>query len=294
MSKIIALVGPTGVGKTKISILLAKHLNAEIINADSVSIYKEADIGSAKVTKEEMMGIKHHLLDFVDPSSEYTIYNFQKDGRQVLDELIKQNKNIIITGGSGLYLKALLYDYSLNKEESKENNLFENLTNEELKQKVDSIYKDNQIHINNRQRLIRFLNSYSNTGNIIKQENKNKKVYDFITVGITLDRETLYNRINLRVDKMIEDGLIEEAKYLYDKQAKIFPSIIGYKEFIPYFENKMALDETINLIKQHTRNYAKRQYTWFNNQMEVRWYTVNLNDVEETVNEIIKKESLDF
>ncbi|NCC55795.1 MAG: tRNA (adenosine(37)-N6)-dimethylallyltransferase MiaA, partial [Erysipelotrichia bacterium] len=260
MSKIYVIVGPTGVGKTKISVLLAKRLNAEIINADSVSIYKDFNIGSAKVTKEEMQGVKHHLVDFVEVTENYTVFDFQRDGRKVIDELLKENKNIVIVGGTGLYIKALLYDYKFDSIQEK-SNTYDDLSNLELKNKVDSIYPENQIHINNRKRLLRFLNNYEDTGKIIKNENKNIKLYDFTVIGLTTERNTLYERINLRVDKMFEEGLLKEAEDLYNRKAFIFNNIIGYKELIDYFEKKKTLEECIELIKKHTRNYAKRQYT---------------------------------
>ena len=281
MSKIIVIVGPTGSGKTYISVELAKMLKAEIINADSVQVYKEFNIGSAKATKEEMKGIKHHLLDFVDIDREYTVYDYQKDARKKLDSLIKKDKNVIICGGTGLYIKSLLYDYNFS-EEHIELKDYSSYTNKELKDKIDSIFPDNNIHVNNRQRLERFLGAYEASGKIIKNENKDKKVYDFITIGLTMDRDTLYERLDYRVDVMINNGLIDEAKSLYKKKAVIFNSVIGYKEFTKYFNNDITLDETIKLIKQHTRNYAKRQYTWFNNQMDTKWFNINLDNPNET------------
>ena len=281
MSKIIVIVGPTGSGKTFISVELAKMLDAEIINADSVQIYKEFNIGSAKATKKEMKGVRHHLLDFKEINEEYTVYDYQKDARKKLNSLIKKNKNVIITGGTGLYLKALLYDYNFSNEPPILKD-YSTLTNEELKNKIDSIFPDNNIHINNRQRLERFLSAYEASGKIIKNENKDNKVYDFLCIGLTMDREILYKRLDYRVDVMINDGLIDEARYLYNKKALIFNNIIGYKEFTPYFKNETTLEETISLIKKHTRNYAKRQYTWFNNQMDVKWFNINLNNPKET------------
>lgn len=283
--RIICIVGPTGSGKTYVSVALASLLNAQIINADSVQLYKEFNIGSAKATKEEQKGIKHHLLDVIDIDKPYTVYDYQRDGRKILNELIKKNENVIITGGTGLYIKALLYDYNFKEEENYLNDYSE-YSNEELKSRVDEILPNNNIHLNNRRRLERFLTSYDNTGNIIENKNKDKKLYDFITIGLTMDRDTLYERLDNRVDQMISNGLINEAKSLYEKEAVIFNSIIGYKEFKDYFENKKTLEETINLIKQHTRNYAKRQYTWFNNQMDTTWFKLNIDDPCKTVNQI--------
>lgn len=286
MSKIIVVVGPTGSGKTYVSVKLAKLLNAEIINADSVQIYKEFNIGSAKASLEEQEGIKHHLLDFKEVNEPYTVYDYQQDARNILNDLINSNKNVIITGGTGLYVKALLYDYNFEEENNSDNNTYEEYSNEELKSMVDNIFKDNQIHQNNRRRLIRFLNSYNETGRIIKNENKDNMLYDATIIGLTMDRDTLYNRLDKRVDIMINNGLLNEAKYLYNKKALVFNSIIGYKEFTSYFEGNTSLEDTINLIKKHTRNYAKRQYTWFKNQMDTKWFNMDLDNPINTVNEI--------
>lgn len=286
---ITVIVGPTGVGKTKLSISLAKHFDAEIINADAVSIYSEPNIAAAKVTVEEMCGVKHHLLGTKSLKDKNTIYEFQKEGREVLDKLISENKNVIIVGGSGLYLKALLYDYKLSAEEITKN-LYEEYTNYELKTMVDNIYSDNGIHMNNRKRLLRFLNHYNSTGQFIKNdEDKNKKVYDFKIIGLTTDREKLFEIINSRVDKMLESGLINEVKELFDKKMPKIDQIIGYKELIPYFENKISLETGIEEIKRNTRKFSKRQYTWFNNQMpDIKWFDVNFENFNDTIKEVIE------
>ena len=288
MSKIIVIIGPTACGKTKVSIELAKHINAEIINADAVQVYKDVNIGTAKITKEEMEGIPHHLIDFVNLNNKYTIYDYQKDGRKILDSLIKQNKNIIIVGGSGLYIKSLLYDYNL-EEEIKKDNDYEDLSNEELKSLVDKIDINNNIHINNRKRLLRYLEHYNNTGKTtINNESKNKPLYDFKVIYLRPNREELYNYINGRVDKMIDNGLIEEARYLYDNKINT-NSIIGYKELNEYFDNKISLEEAIDNIKKNTRHYAKRQLTWFNNQFKDKIeIKVNYNEFNKTIEEALK------
>ena len=282
MSKIIVIVGPTGVGKTKLSIALAKRYSAEIINGDSVQVYKEMNIGSAKVSNEEMEGVKHHLIDIKDVYSEYTVYDYQKDGREVINRLIKDNKNIIIVGGTGLYIKALLYDYKF--EEIKEFNNYDNYTNEELYNLVIEKDKNANIHINNRKRLISFLNRVSSTNN------GNNKVYDFSVIGLTTNRDNLYTIINNRVDKMISDGLIDEVKNLYLKypNSRILNSAIGYKELIEYFNGDVNLECAIDKVKQNSRRYAKRQYTFFNNQMDVKWFLVNYDNFDNTINEVIE------
>lgn len=285
MSKIIVIVGPTGVGKTAASIHLAHKYNAEIINADSTGVYKEPLIATAKVTEDEKDGIVHHMLDLVSLDEEFTLYDYQVKGRKILNDLINQNKNVIIVGGSGLYVKALLYDYKLDKTDNVRIDYSE-YTNRELKDMADKIDKDNNIHVNNRQRLERYITYYKQTGKTIKKTNDiNKKLYDFDIIGLKSDRETLYKRMNDRVDIMLENGLLEEAKSLKDK--KNFNNIIGYKELKQYFEGNLSFNEAIDLIKQNTRRYSKRQFTWFNNQMkDIKWFDVNYDNFNETLNEI--------
>lgn len=285
MSKIIVIVGPTGVGKTASSIYLAHKYNAEIINADSTGVYKEPLIATAKVTEEEKDGVIHHMLDLVSLDDDFTLYDYQVKGRKILDDLISKNKNIIIVGGSGLYIKALLYDYKLDKTDNVKVD-YSKYTNQELKNMADKIDKNNNIHVNNRQRLERYITYYKQTGKTIKKtDDINKKLYNFDIIGLKSDRETLYKRMNDRVDVMLKNGLLDEAKKLKDK--KNFNNIIGYKELNQYFNGLVSLDEAIDLIKQNTRRYSKRQFTWFNNQMkDIKWFDVNYNDFNETIKEI--------
>lgn len=282
---IIAVVGPTGVGKTKMSIALAKKYNAEIISCDSMQIYKRMDIGTAKVTKEEKEGIIHHMIDIKDVDEDYSVYDYQKDARYVLDKLLSENKNIIIVGGTGLYLKALLYDYNFTEINDTIRKDYSMYTNEELYNMVKEIDNDTKIHINNRQRLESYLNNH--TTNDVRVSNK--MLYDVKIIGLTRPREELYEAINNRVDKMIKDGLVEEAKYFYDRKinSKAINTAIAYKELYLYFDNKISLEEAIELIKQRSRRYAKRQYTWFNNQMNVKWFNINVNDFTDTIDEVI-------
>lgn len=285
MSKIIVIVGPTGVGKTACSIYLAHKYNAEVINADSTGVYKEPLIATAKVTEEEKDGVIHHMLDLVSLDDDFTLYDYQVKGRKILDDLISQNKNVIIVGGSGLYIKALLYDYKLDKTDNIRVD-YSKYTNQELKNMADKIDKNNNIHVNNRQRLERYITYYKQTGKTIKKTNDiNKKLYNFDIIGLKSDKETLYKRMNDRVDIMFKNGLLDEAKKLKDK--KNFNNIIGYKELNQYFNGSISLDEAIDLIKQNTRRYSKRQFTWFNNQMkDIKWFDVNYNDFNETIKEI--------
>lgn len=285
--KVICIVGPTGVGKTKLSIELAKIYNGEIINADSTQVYKDLDIATAKVTKEEMDNIKHHLLDIRDITEDYTVYDYQKDARSKIEELIKNNKIPILVGGTGLYIKACLYDYKFEEETIK--NDYSSYSNEELYNKLLSIDSYTKIHINNRKRVERALDYYySNNKSISSKEKTDKLLYDTIFIGLTTDRENLYDRINKRVDMMIKDGLIEEAKKIYDTniRTKAVLTPIGYKELFPYFEKKESLENAIELIKQRSRRYAKKQYTWFNNQMKINWFNTNYEDFNKTVEEI--------
>ena len=219
---IYVVVGPTGVGKTKLSVMLAKKLDAVVFNADSMQVYKELNIGTAKIKKEEMEGVPHYLFDIVSISDEFNAFKYQQMGRQLLD---KFNDNIVIVGGTGLYIKALLYDYTFDE-----------------------------------------------------NENRNKKLYNFKIIGLTRDRTHLYQIINDRVDQMISNGLIEEAKSLfiknYDKRA--LNTAIGYKEIFSYFKGDLSKEEAIEKIKQNSRHYAKRQYTFFNNQFDnIKWYNVD-------------------
>ena len=289
MSKIIVIVGPTAVGKTKLSISLAKKYNAVIINADSTQVYKEPLIATAKITESEKENIPHYLFDIVSLNEEYTLFDYQKDGRKLLDKFIKENRNIIIVGGSGLYIKALLYDYNLEETNIKRID-YSMYSNEELKNMADTIDINNGIHVNNRQRLERYITYNKETGKKIEKTNNiDKKLYDFVLIGLTTDRKLLYKKIDDRVDIMVSNGLIEESKSLYKKGYKKFTSIIGYNELSKYFNNEISLDEAILLIKRNSRRYAKRQFTWFNNQMkDINWFNVDYDNFDNTINEIKK------
>ena len=275
---LIVITGPTGVGKTKMSIELAKKYNGIVVNADSMQVYRNLNIGTAKIKEEEKESIPHYLFDIVDPTEMYTVYDYQSDLRKILNDY--KERNIILVGGTGLYIKAGLYDYVF-KEESN-NNSFDELSNEELYEKVKTKYPNADVHMNNRKRLVRLLNKESDSNN------GNNLLYDAIFIGLTTDRNTLYERINLRVDKMFEEGLLKEVKNLYDNNiyGKAISTGIGYKELYDYFNGKISLDEAKDLIKQRSRHYAKRQYTWFNNQMNINWFNVNFDDFNETISEV--------
>ncbi len=283
LNKIIVIVGPTGVGKTKLSVQLAKRINGEIINADSMQIYQDLNIGTAKIKEEEKEEIPHYLFDIKKVTEMYTIYDYQKDCRKAIDTILKKGKTPILVGGSGLYIRAALYDYKLDYEDKKQD--FSNFTNEELYKKCKELDNNCDIHINNRKRLERFLNKALNNNEINKDA---KKLYDYIMIGLTTEREILYDIINKRVEKMINEGLIEEVKFFYDNniKSKAIETGIGYKELYEYFNNKISLDEAIELIKRNSRHLAKRQYTFFNNQFDnIIWLRTNYDDFNKTIDE---------
>ena len=236
---IICVCGPTGIGKTRLSEILAEKYNAIVLNADATQIYKELDIGSAKITKEEMGDRKHFLFDIVSPNEEYSVSDYQNDARNILNKY--KDKNIVIVGGTGLYIKALLYDY---KFEKMHKNNYDDLTNDELFALANKKDPNHNLHKNNRVRLINFLNRENN------ETNKDISIYDAIFIGLTCDRDVLYDRCNKRVDKMFENGLLNEVKTLYEKypESKILKRAICYKEIIKFVNGEIPLNEEILLI----------------------------------------------
>lgn len=275
---ILVICGPTGVGKTKLSILLAKRYNGIIINADACQFYQGMDIGTAKIKESEKEGIKHYLIDNLTINDEYNIWDFQKAGRKIIED--NKDKNIIIVGGSGLYLSALLYDYKYKKQKDIDLSQY---SNEELYEKVIKINPEANIDQFNRRRL----ENYLKTGNVNAE--KPKLLYDALFIGLTTDRNFLYNKIDTRVDEMLKNGLLNEVKKLYtiNPNSRILNSAIGYKEVIKYLNNEISLDECINLIKKNSRHYAKRQYTWFNNKMNIKWFNTNYNNFNLTTDEVV-------
>ena len=275
---ILAIIGPTAVGKTKLSIELAKKYNAVIINCDAMQVYQGLDIGTAKVTSEEKEGITHELLDFVPVTQNYTVYDYQKDARKLLEKY--QGRNIIFVGGTGLYLKSALYDYRFYEETT--TNSYDNLTNEELYNLALAKDKNMTIHPNNRKRLVRFLNKE------IQEYVEPKPLYNFKIIGLTTSRDILYDKINKRVDVMFQSGLLTEVKSFYDQgiRSKALETGIGYKELYQYFDNKITLEEAKDLIKKNSRHYAKRQYTFFNHQLDVKWFNTNYEDFSKTIKEV--------
>lgn len=285
---ILAIVGPTGVGKTKLSIELAKVYNGEIINCDSMQIYKGLDIGTAKVTKEEMQGIPHHLLSIKNVEEVYSVFDYQKDARKKIAEIQNRKKVPIFVGGTGYYLKSALYDYHFVENNKTNIEKYESLSNEELLEKIEKYEVEIPYDKNNRQRLIRLLSRLEN-GEDVKKDEFHLLYEDVLFIGLTTDREVLYQQIEKRFDKMLVP-LIDEVKpyCLQNKKTKSLMTGIGYKEFYPFFENTKTLKEVVEECKKNSRNYAKRQYTWFQNQMEIQWFSVNYENFSITINEIIE------
>ncbi len=286
---VIAIVGPTGVGKTKMSVELAKRLNGEIINADSTQVYIGASIATAKVTEEEKEGVPHHLFDFKELNEDYTVYDYQKDCRKKIEGLIKRGKTPILVGGTGLYLKAALYDYQFT--ETTYHNEYEDVSTSELFFRLQKIDPETVIHPHNRKRIVRALNYYEETNIPFSRKEKTETLlYPCLFIGLTMDRLLLYQRINDRVDQMVQDGLLEEAKRMFDShiRTKAVLTPIGYKELFPYFEGEKTLEDCLEEIKKNSRNYAKRQYTWFRNQIPVHWFSVCVDDFDHTVSEVLE------
>ncbi len=283
---IIVIAGPTGSGKTKLSIELAKKFNGEIINADSTQVYKGLDIATAKVTEEEKENIVHHLIDIKEITEDYSVYDYQKDCRNAIEIIKNKNKTPIIVGGTGLYIKAALFNYQF-KEEIKYD--YSNYNLDDLYNKLLKYEPNTSIHKNNRQRIERRLNFYENNNEITT--NKDELLYkDTIFIGLNVKRDVLYDKINKRVDEMVNNGLLDEAKkiYLSNIRTKAINTPIGYKELFPYFENKCTLDTALDNIKQQSRRYAKRQFTWFNHQLNLKWFDVNYDNFDETIDSVIK------
>ena len=292
MKKVIVITGPTGVGKTKFSIELAKKLNTEIINGDAYQIYKYMNIGTAKPTEAEKQDIPHHLMDFLDPLESFSICDYQKLVRDKIEEFHNKKMIPIITGGSGLYIDSVLYDYRFTEDARniEDEKKYDHLSNDELHNILKTLNPESaeKIHPNNRKRVLRAIELAESGTNNEDRNQKHNKMYDFLLIFLNDDREVLYERINNRVDEMIANGLLEEVKSLYpDKLSNQAVKAIGYQEIYDYLDNKISLEEAINLIKQHSRNYAKRQMTWYRNRENVQEVFININNLEETKNKLI-------
>lgn len=290
MKKVIVITGPTAVGKTKLSIEIAKRLQTDIINGDAYQIYQKMNIGTAKPTDDEKQGVIHHYMDFLDSSKTYSIAEFQKGVRECIDDLTSKNKVPLIVGGSGLYIDSVIKNYQfLEEKRSNEQSKYDSLTNEELHQVLANLDPDkaSEIHPNNRKRVIRAIELISSNVDNTSRSKKNELVYDALIIFLNDNRESLYDRINKRVDKMLADGLIEEVKNIginnYSMTSKV---AIGYKEVIQYLNNEIDYNEMVELIKKNSRHYAKRQFTWFKNQDNCQVVNINLEDFNKTIDEV--------
>ncbi len=279
------IAGPTAVGKTALSIQLARALNGEIISGDSMQVYRKLDIGTAKVTPEEMDGVPHYLIDICEWSERYSVAEFQQHARQKITEITQKGKLPIVVGGTGLYIQALLYDFKLGNEgevtpeqvQIKQElvQLERTCSKEELWQRLaarDPLAAD-AIHVNNTRKVLRALEVFLVTGkSILTPTQKPQALYDYYLIGLTTERDVLYERINQRVEWMIKQGLEEEARgLLVQREAHAWQGI-GYKEFLPYFDGQQSLTETIESIQLASRRYAKRQLTWFRNRLSAHWF----------------------
>lgn len=297
---VIAIVGPTAVGKTKLSIEIAKRFNGHIISGDSMQIYRGMDIGTAKITKEEMQGIPHYMIDLKEPNESFSVVDFQQYVQKYIRNITAHQKLPIIVGGSGLYIQATLYNYNFS-EHRRDHTLTKKLEQEVAEKGIAPLYQRLQeidpeqakkIHPNNHRRVIRAIEVFELTGKTMteyQQIQPEDSPYDIIFIGLEMEREKLYNRINERIDLMIKQGLEEEVRSLYSKGLKNAQSMkaIGYKEFIPYFEGKQTLEQTIKILKRNTRRYAKRQYTWFKNKLDINWYMIEPESIDKTFQTIL-------
>lgn len=284
---IIVIVGPTGVGKTELSIKLAKEINGEVISGDSMQVYKGMDIGTAKISVPEMEGITHHMLDILMPDETFSAYDFKTRAQQLISEITARGNVPIIVGGTGLYIQSLIYDYAFQDEtitETKANEVEQRLTelealnNHDLHEYLKSFdpASAEAIHPNNRKRVVRAIQYYLKTEKLLSERKKVQQFtenYDTLLLGIEMSRDILYQRINKRVDIMLERGLVSEVQQLVDNGYETSQSMqaIGYKEIVPVIKQELSLDEATEKLKQHSRNYAKRQMTWFKNKLDVLW-----------------------
>lgn len=302
--RVLVIVGPTAVGKTQLSIELAKRFNGEIISGDSMQIYKHLNIGTAKITKEEQENIPHHLLDFLSPEQTYSASMFQEMAQEKITDIINRGKLPIIVGGTGLYIEGLLDGMQFGGKSSHNPVLREQLKQRFEQEGIDVLYQEliekdkkaaESIHPNNPRRVLRALEVMLHTGELFSNQKNEQDQYDYLLIGLTTDREILYDRINKRIDIMLEQGLLDEAKWLLEQD---FPEstqslkAIGYKELFPYLKGEETLEMCVDYLKQQSRRYAKRQLTWFRNRMNVQWFDViekGSNDVIEEVNKWVKR-----
>jgi tRNA dimethylallyltransferase len=290
--KLLVIIGPTAVGKTTLSIELAKRFSGEIISGDSMQVYKRMDIGTAKISEDEKEGVPHHLLDIKEPDESFSAAEFQEKANEAIENIFDKGKLPIIVGGTGLYIQSVIYDYqfSVAPSDKQYRDTLENMAEtsgvQVLVEQLRLVDPESaeRIHPNNVRRVIRALEIYHCTGKKMSEqlaEQSTQYKYDTALIGLTMDRDLLYQRINERVDHMIEQGLVEEAKYFFDEGLHHVQSIqaIGYKELYDYFYGRCSLEEAVHQLKQNSRRYAKRQLTWFRNKMDVQWF--NMTETEQ-------------
>lgn len=303
MNKLLVIVGPTAVGKTEISIQAAKQLSGEIVSGDSMQVYRQLDIGTAKIKKEEMSGVPHYMIDIVEPTEHFTVADFKKQAHKHIQDIQSRGKLPILVGGSGLYIQSILYSYNF-LEHKRDEKITKELETELKKYGADYLHEQltridpeqaRKIHKNNHRRLIRALEIYRSTNKtmssyLVEKEASRQVNYDATIIGLKMERELLYDRINSRVDEMIEEGLIQEAQYLIENHLLKNDTLqaIGYKEIVPYLENKITKNEAIELLKRNSRRFAKRQFTWFENQLPVNWYTIHPETVQKDFASILQ------
>lgn len=306
---LIILTGPTGVGKTDLSIQLAKKINGEIISADSIQVYRHFDIGSAKITPDEMQGVKHYLIDILNPEEEFNIYRFKQYASEAMREIYGKGRIPMIVGGTGFYIQSILYDIDFNSEENEDKTVrekYEHIAEEYgaeylhgLLRTVDPDSADS-IHPNNIKRVIRALEYYEHTGERIsvhnEREAQKQSPYNFLYFVLNRNRDVLYERINKRVDKMVADGLVDEVKGLLDmgySRNLVSMQGLGYKEIAAYLEGECSMEDAVELLKRDTRHFAKRQLTWFRREKSVRFinyedYGNDINNMCEALQQMIR------
>lgn len=292
MDKVVVITGPTAVGKTKLSIAIAQRLHTEIINGDAYQVYQKMDIGTAKPNEKERRGITHHLLSYVDPASEYSVADYQRDVRNCIRDLLKRKKIPLIVGGSGLYIDAVIKDYRFYEKKrafDDSETIYQSVSNEELYRILQQLDSEvaKRIHPNNRKRVLRAIEQCKSPIEKDSRSHRNDYHYETLLIFLNDDRMSLYSRINQRVDEMIQQGLIDEVKAIGISGFSLTSqAAIGYKECLSYLQGEISLENMIELIKQHSRHYAKRQFTWFKNKTDAIVVDVNLNHFEETIEQV--------
>ena len=307
MTKVIGIVGPTAVGKTALSIQLAQRLNGEIISGDSMQVYRKLDIGTAKITPDEMQGVVHHLINILDINERFSVADFQSLANQNITEIAAKNKLPIIVGGTGFYVQAVTENLSLGMDHFDEKSYqirqkWHHIATQQGKQYVwDQLHEldpmaAQKIPVQNVRRVIRALEVNEKTGQLFSNQPEQQSTNDFYLIGLNTDRQVLYKRINKRVDQMVQEGLIEEARWLYDHDGIDYQAGkgIGYRELFPYFAGQISLQRATDEVKLDSRHYAKRQLTWFRNKMNVHWYDLvsgrnSISEIEQDVREWLNK-----